>query len=229
MLDLPPIYPITDKAMAGETSHLRILRELARGGASLVQVRDKQTPVKELLSDLQRCAEFCDKHGILLIVNDRCDLALSAGASGVHLGQEDLPPHMARELLGPQGIIGYSTHSLTQIRAASALPIQYVGFGPVYSTTTKQDASPTVGLRALSRACRSLPLPVVAIGGIGLRQIVDVLDAGAASVAVISALMRPGKIAATMERMLNAARAREKSASRKDRSPESHRSPPGNA
>jgi thiamine-phosphate pyrophosphorylase len=205
--NLPPIYPITDKLLAGETSHLGILKELVRGGASLVQIRDKQTPIKELLADLLGCAEFCSKHGILLIINDRCDLALSAGAAGVHLGQEDLPPESARKLLGPESIIGYSTHSLAQIHAASALPIQYVGFGPVYSTTTKQQASPVVGIPGLRRACSKSRLPVVAIGGIGHQQITDVLNAGAASAAVISALMRPGKIAATMERMLNAARA----------------------
>jgi thiamine-phosphate pyrophosphorylase len=207
-LQLPPIYPITDKALAHETSHLKILRELVRGGATLVQIRDKETPIKELLADLHRCTEFCRAHGILLIVNDRCDLALSAGASGVHLGQEDLPPSSARELLGPGSIIGYSTHTLAQIRSASALPIQYVGFGPVYNTATKRSVSPAVGLSRLRRACSNSPLPVVAIGGIGLRQIADVLKAGASSAAVISALMCSGRIAITMERMLNAAKAR---------------------
>jgi thiamine-phosphate pyrophosphorylase len=205
--NLPPIYPITDKRLAGESSHLKILKELVRGGASLVQIRDKQTRIAELLADLLRCAEFCSKHGIVLIVNDRCDLALSVGAAGVHLGQEDLPPESARKLLGAAGVIGYSTHSLAQVHAASALPIQYVGFGPIYSTTTKQRASPVVGIPVLGQACSKSRLPVVAIGGIGLRQITDVLKAGAASAAIISALMRPGKIAETMERMLNAARA----------------------
>jgi thiamine-phosphate pyrophosphorylase len=205
MLDLPPVYPITDKGLAGATSHLSILRELERGGARLAQIRDKITPVRELLADLRRCADFCAKHGILLIINDRCDLALSAGASGVHLGQEDLPPLAARKLLGPDGIIGYSTHSLAQIRTASTLPIQYAGFGPVYPTLTKKQASPVVGMDRLHQACRASRVPVVAIGGIGLKQIPAVLKAGAASAAVISSLMHSGKIAKTMEQMLTAA------------------------
>jgi len=216
--DLPPVYPITDKALASKSSHLSILRELFRGGARLVQIRDKDTPVRQLLADLLRCADFCWKHGILMIVNDRCDLALSAGAAGVHLGQEDLPALSARKLLGPEGIIGYSTHSLAQIRAAYTLPVQYVGFGPVYATSTKKQASPVVGLSRLRQACRGTHLPVVAIGGIGLKQIPAVLQAGAASAAVISSLMHSGNIAKTMERMLAAATAKAGSENRRGRS-----------
>ncbi len=206
---IPPVYPITNKALAGKPSHLAIIRELVRGGAGLVQIRDEETPVNELLADLKRCVEFCSGHRVLLIVNDRCDLALSAEADGVHLGQDDLPPEAARYLLGATGIIGYSTHSLAQIRRASRLPIQYVGFGPVYPTATKRQPSPTVGIFGLRRACRQTPLPVVAIGGIGIKQVPEVLRAGASSAAVISAVMSGGDIARNMERLLRAARERE--------------------
>ena len=206
---LPSIYPITDKTLAGKASHLAIVRELVRGGARLVQVRDKQTPVRELLLDLQRCAEYCDRHDVVMIVDDRCDLALSAGASGVHLGQEDLPPEAARKILGDSAIIGYSTHSLRQIRRASSSPIQYAGFGPIYLTSTKLRPSPVVGVSGLRKACRASRVPVAAIGGIGAAQVLEVLDAGAASAAVISAVMACGDIAKSMERLLRIARARE--------------------
>ena len=144
-LNLPLIYPITDKVLAAKHSHLAIVRELVRGGATLIQIRDRETPLRELLLDLRRCAEHCRKHNIRLIVNDRCDLALGCGASGIHLGQDDLPPEAARKLLGPQSIIGFSAHTLSQIRQAAKLPIQYLGFGPIYPTSTKRDAPPAVG------------------------------------------------------------------------------------
>jgi thiamine-phosphate pyrophosphorylase len=203
---IPPIYPITDKKLARRPSHLSIVKELVRGGATLIQVRDRSTPPHELLRDLAKCVDFALNKGITLIVNDRCDLALSCGAMGVHLGQDDLPPEAARAILGPDRIIGFSTHSLAQVRKLSHLPIQYIGFGPVYATSTKQNPSPTVGLQNLARAYKASPFPVVAIGGIGLKQIKEVLDTGAASVAVISALMTAKDLARKMECFLEAAR-----------------------
>jgi thiamine-phosphate pyrophosphorylase len=205
---LPFIYPITDKRLACRTSHLSIVKELVRGGAQLIQVRDTATPAHELLRDLLRCVDFALKHGIALIVNDRCDLVLSSGAMGVHLGQEDLPPEAARVILGPNKCIGFSTHSLAQVKKSCQLPIQYIGFGPIYATSTKQNSSPTTGLKNLARACKASRFPVVAIGGIGLKEIREVRDAGAASVAVISALMTAKNLAREMERFLETATGR---------------------
>jgi thiamine-phosphate pyrophosphorylase len=203
---LPPIYPITDKKLARKTTHLTILQELVRGGAWLVQIRDKSTPLKELLPDLRKCVEFARKKRVVLIVNDRCDLVLSAGAMGVHLGQQDLPPAAARAILGSRHIVGLSTHSLAQVRQSSDLPLQYIGFGPVFGTSTKENASPVAGLRRLANACKVSSLPVVAIGGIGLDQVRPVLESGAASAAVISALMGAKDLALQMERFLEKAR-----------------------
>jgi thiamine-phosphate pyrophosphorylase len=205
---VPKIYPITDKKLARKTSHLSIVKELVRGGAQWVQVRDKFTPPRELLLDLIRCAEFADSKGVTLIVNDRCDLALSCDAAGVHLGQDDLPPEAARDLLGRNKIIGFSTHSLKEVRRSSEMPVQYIGFGPVYPTSSKENPSPIVGIDGLARACRISTKPVVAIGGIGLDQVVDVLQAGAASAAVISALMTAAGLARGMELFLEKARGR---------------------
>jgi thiamine-phosphate pyrophosphorylase len=203
---LPPIYPITDKQLACRTSHLSILKELARGGAEMVQIRDKSTPTRELITDLYRCIEFASKKGVVLIVNDRCDLALSCGAAGIHLGQDDLPPEAARSIVGRRKILGLSAHSIAQVRKAALLPVQYIGFGPIYATSTKTDSSPPAGLRKLARACRESTLPVVAIGGIGLAQIREVLQAGATSAAVISALMKAENLAREMQKFLEKAR-----------------------
>ncbi|MDR1727788.1 MAG: thiamine phosphate synthase [Acidobacteriota bacterium] len=203
--ELPPIYPVTDKRLARKSTHLAILRELWRGGASLVQIRDKETPVRELLRDLLRCREYAEARNVTLILDDRCDLTLAAGLRGVHLGQDDLPPAEARALLGEGRIIGYSTHSLAQVRRARALPVQYIGFGPVFATATKALADPVTGLEKLRRACRAASAPVVAIGGIGLGQVRPVLEAGASSAAVISALLSAPSIARQMERFLQAA------------------------
>lgn len=104
---LPPVYPITDKRLSGKSSHLAIVRELLRAGAVVVQIRDKETPVGELLDDLRRCVDFAARFGASIIVNDRCDLALLSGAAGVHLGQEDLPPVAARAVLGRRAVVGF--------------------------------------------------------------------------------------------------------------------------
>jgi thiamine-phosphate pyrophosphorylase len=206
-LTLPPIYPITDKTLARRESHLSILTELVRGGARLIQIRDKSTPIQDLLKDLRRCVDFAASRGITLIVNDRCDLALSCGAMGVHLGQDDLPPEAARKIFGRRKIIGYSAHSLAQVRKAQLLPIDYIGFGPVFPTATKCDAAPAAGLQHLAKACKASVLPVVAIGGIDLDQVQEVLRAGASSAAVISALMKAKNLARRMECFLEKAMA----------------------
>jgi len=202
---LPPIYAITDKRISGRSTHLDIVRELASGGATLIQVRDKETPVADLLADLGNCVDFAERRGILLLVNDRCDLALSCNASGVHLGQEDLPPEAARRIMGKKSIIGFSTHTVGQAGRAQQMPVDYIGFGPVYPTRTKQDTSPVAGLRELRGACGASSKPVVAIGGIGLSTVRDVLEAGASSAAVISALMGAASIAGRMEEFLKRA------------------------
>jgi thiamine-phosphate pyrophosphorylase len=170
-----------------------------------VQIRDKATPAAELLSDMRRCAEFASKHGVMLLINDRCDLALSCDACGVHLGQEDLPPDAARAILGRAKVIGYSTHTPAQVRRAIRLPVDYIGFGPVFATSTKEKPSAVVGLDGLRGACRLSSKPVVAIGGIGLEQVRDVMEAGASAVAVISALMKAPDLARRMEQFLRAA------------------------
>ena len=197
--ELPRIYPITDKCMARKSSHMAILKELHRGGARFVQIRDKDTPLRELLSDLEKCMQYAEAHNMTLILNDRSDLVLTARLAGVHLGQEDLPPDAARAILGEKFIIGYSTHNLAQVRSSNSLSVDYIGFGPVYKTATKTNAGSAVGIKKLALACKTAGSPVIAIGGIGLEEIQPVLKAGAASAAVISAIMSAKNIAKQTE------------------------------
>lgn len=136
--------------------------------------------------------------GATLIINDRCDLALAVHADGVHLGQEDLPFADARRLLGPEKIIGLSTHNQEQVREAAALQPEYIGFGPIFSTATKTDHDPVVGIEGL-RAARSLTtIPIFAIGGIASRHLADLITAGADGVAVISAILNATNLEAAI-------------------------------
>jgi len=149
-------------------------------------------------------ARAAKQYGVQLIINDRVDIALATGADGVHLGQDDLPPEVARKLLGPQAIIGYSTHNVDQAISATKLPIDYLAIGPIFSTTTKSDTAPVLGLDGL-RAARAAVggFPLVAIGGISLNNARDVIDAGADSVAVISALLTAPDITAATQTLRN--------------------------
>jgi thiamine-phosphate pyrophosphorylase len=143
--------------------------------------------------------------GAAIIVNDRVDLALMAGASGVHVGQDDLPPAAARRLLGAEATIGYSTHTLAQIDAGVAEPISYIAVGPVFGTYTKETGYAAVGLTLVTEAARrARGRPVVAIGGITLERAPEVIGAGASSVAVITDLLAGGDPAARVAAYLKA-------------------------
>lgn len=185
----PKLYAITDVSIAG-LSHLEQLKRLVEGGATLIQLREKTAAPGEWFDDALACAEYAREHGVTLIVNDRADIAMAIGASGVHLGQDDMPVGAARSLLGRDAVIGLSTHTLEQVEAAARLPIDYIGFGPIFPTTTKSNPDEVVGLDLLNEAHRIAPgLPIVAIGGITLDNFQAVLDAGATSVALISDLL----------------------------------------
>lgn len=164
------------------------------GGASLIQLRDKEASAKELLDAARACLTVTRAAGAKLIINDRVDVALTAGADGVHLGQEDLSVEEAREILGEDKIIGVSTHSLDQFKAALETSANYIAVGPVFPTTTKENPSPVVGLEFVREAKAMADRPVVAIGGISLERAAEAIAAGADSVAVISALYPFGDI-----------------------------------
>lgn len=140
--------------------------------------------------------------GVTFLVNDRCDLALAVDADGVHLGQDDLPVSDARRILGSRKIIGLSTHNPAQVSAAAETEADYIGFGPVFATSSKENPDPVVGLEGL-RAVRSLTtLPIFAIGGITAERYPDVLKAGADGAAVISAILSAADVAKTVRSFL---------------------------
>ena len=205
-LKLPKIYPITDRELSG-LSHAEQVRRLIDGGATFVQLREKHQPAIDFLRDAEAAVQVAENHGVTLIINDRVDIAMASGARGVHLGQDDMPVEAGRRLVRDDVLIGFSTHTHQQIEAAVRLPIDYVAFGPVFSTSTKQDHDPIVGLEQL-RAARKIAsgLPLVAIGGITAANVQAVLEAGADSVAVISSVVgEPSRIEKNMRRMLELA------------------------
>lgn len=187
---LPRVYPLTDVQLSG-LSHADQVRLLSLGGATLVQLREKHMPALQFYEHARAAVTA----GVSLIINDRVDIALAVGAHGVHLGQDDMPPEAARRLLGNHAIIGYSTHSVEQAGKALTLPIDYIAIGPIFATSTKTNPSPTLGLEGL-RAVRAAVgnVQLVAIGGISHSNAREVIEAGADSVAVISALLSSSDI-----------------------------------
>jgi thiamine-phosphate pyrophosphorylase len=194
-IELPKLYPITDARLSG-LSHAEQVRRLGAGGASLVQLREKHLPPREFYREAREALVVARALGVRLIVNDRADMALALEAYGLHLGQDDLPPEAARELLGEHAVIGFSTHSVEQARLASLAPVDYIAVGPIFHTSSKENPDPVVGLDGLRRVREAVgEIPLVAIGGIRLENLKDVFEAGADSVAVISLLLgEPGEI-----------------------------------
>ena len=188
----PKIYPITDVEIAG-VSHAEQIVLLADGGARFVQLREKRLPPVDFYHQAKAALTLAAERGVTVIINDRVDLALALHAHGVHLGQDDLPPEAARKLLGADAIIGYSTHNVSQAIAAAALPVDYVAIGPIFQTSTKANPDPVVGLDGLCTVRKAIPhMRLVAIGGITKENARSVIDAGADSVALISALFSGG-------------------------------------
>ena len=190
--EIPKIYPITDVRLSG-LSHTEQTKRLIDGGARIVQFREKDSAPLDWFDDARTAVGMCRQSKVISIVNDRADIALAIGADGVHLGQTDLPPDAARRILGEQAIIGYSTHTIEQVREAAKFDIDYLAFGPIFKTATKEQTDEVVGLETLARV-RMIAgsLPLVAIGGIDLGNAGSVFAAGADSIAVISALMADG-------------------------------------
>jgi thiamine-phosphate pyrophosphorylase len=160
---------------------------LLDGGAGVIQLRAKTASTRVLI-DAGRALREATRGRVPFIVNDRCDVALWCDADGVHLGQDDLPIAEARKLMGARWI-GCSTHDFGQARAAVEAGADYIGFGPVFPTATKERPDPVTGLEALRRVCAAVPVPVVAIGGIGPGNVASVVACGAAAAVSISALL----------------------------------------
>ena len=188
---LPKIYPITDVSITG-LSHLEQVKRLIEGGAELIQLREKFASPGEFYQSAKEVMDFVRGSEVRIIINDRIDIALAVAAAGVHLGQEDLSPVQARKLLGQNAIIGFSTHNVSQVVEAIDLPISYAAIGPIFETKTKENPDLVVGLEGLKKVRQSIGnFPLVAIGGIDSAAAQSVLENGADSVAVISAVLKP--------------------------------------
>ena len=183
----PTLYVVLDRAATAGRDLDELLDAVIAGGCRMVQLRDKSSPSGRVLPIAERLRTRCREAGALFIVNDRVDLAVAVGADGVHLGQDDLPPRVARPLLRPGMILGVSTHSVQQARQAEADGADYVAVGSMFPTRTKPDFE-LVG-PALVRALRpEIRVPLVGIGGITPDNVGEVIRAGADGVAVISAV-----------------------------------------
>jgi thiamine-phosphate pyrophosphorylase len=186
---LHAIVDVDVAARAGWTP-LDLARAYLDGGARLLQIRAKNLASGPLLTLCEDVVHAANAYQASVIVNDRADIAAIAKAAGVHVGQEDLAPADARRLVGPEAIVGFSTHTAEQIEAALREPVSYIAVGPVFGTRTKETGYPAIGLELVAVAARlAAPTPIVAIGGITLDNARSVIDAGAASVAVIGDLV----------------------------------------
>lgn len=186
----PRVYPILDTetlaqhGIALDTAAAALLE----GGAGILQVRQKGHWTRQVFESARQVACLCREAGAVLVVNDRADFAMLL-EGGLHIGQEDLAPRDARKLIGPDALLGFSSHNLEQLSAAGGEPVDYVALGPVYPTSSKHNPDPVVGVDEVRRLRPLIDKPLVAIGGITRANAAGVLNAGADSVAVISDLV----------------------------------------
>ena len=180
------LYAVTDRTWLGGASLSWAVKEALTGGITLLQLREKNLTDREMLQEAQELLPLCHRHGVPLIINDRVQVALDAGADGVHLGQEDMSPREARAILGPDAIIGVSART--------------VGVGAVFSTSTKTDAQ-NISPETLRQICQAVHIPVVAIGGISPDNILELLGCGIQGVAVVSSIFAQKNIAQAASRL----------------------------
>ena len=206
-MKLPKLYAILDVAcfappLRTTASIADYARELATGGVTWLQYRNKVGHTREMLSHARELRRVLG-NGVTLIMNDRADICIAAGYEGVHVGQDDLSAEGARTVIGPNRILGVSTHSLEQLQEANAGPADYIAYGPVFATLSKRGPDALVGLDGIRAARAATRKPLVAIGGITRANARSVLDAGADSVAVISDLLSsPTKVAEEFSRLM---------------------------
>jgi len=198
------LYVILDPSVRQDRPLLAVMKAASEGGARIFQYRNKAGSMQDAYSDALVLRKAAAELGVTFIVNDRCDLALAVEADGVHLGQDDLSYVEARMLLGPDKIIGLSTHNVEQVRQADNLKPDYIGVGPIFKPSSKQDHDPVVGLDGLRQIRPLTNLPIFAIGGIQADQAKAVMQAGADGVAVISAVLNAHDVKKAVEQLIAA-------------------------
>lgn len=182
------LHVLTDCVIQDRFDHLELAERAIRGGADLIQFRQKGGTTREMIEAARGAREACRKARIPFLINDRVDVAIALDADGVHLGWDDLPLAVARRLLGPHRIIGASAGSVEEAVAGWRQGADYLGCGPVYATATKSDAGPPGGTALLAEVVRAVPIPVLGIAGIGPSNLAEVLRCGAHGAAVISSV-----------------------------------------
>jgi thiamine-phosphate pyrophosphorylase len=194
-LQLPHLYPILDAELlaARSLSLAAVASELRAAGVTLLQYRDKNGSPQEILRACAVLRKAFTSNDCRLILNDRADLAVLAGFDGVHVGQDDLSPEDARRIVGPDRIVGVSTHTYEQVRLANQSCADYIAIGPIFVTRTKRNPDPVIGLEGVRHARALAGKPLVAIGGLTRHNARSVTDAGATSIAIISALFADGQ------------------------------------
>ncbi len=187
MLDLS-LYLVTDRSLSLNRELEWIVEEAAKGGITVVQLREKDCSTLDFIQLAQRLKQTLSNYNIPIIINDRIDVALAADADGVHIGQSDMPYKIARQLLGPNKIIGLSVENMAQVVEANELDVDYIGISPVFSTPTKTDTAPPFGLESLAEAINKSKHPSVAIGGINKANTPDIIKTNVGGIAVVSAI-----------------------------------------
>lgn len=182
------LYLVTDRGLAGDRPLEEVVLAAVEGGAGVVQLREKELATRAFVESARRLKALLEPRGIPLIVNDRGDVALAAGADGVHLGQEDMAYPDARALLGPDAIIGLSVETPEDVREAEGFDVDYLGVSPIFPTPTKTDTKGAWGLDGLAEVRRMSRHRLVAIGGLNATNAADAIRAGADAVAVVSAI-----------------------------------------
>lgn len=197
------IYGITAEKFSQNRSNIEVVRAMIEGGIRLVQYREKR-PHKsfaEMLAECRAIRELTRAAGVVFLINDYPDIAQLVDADGVHVGQDDFPVVEVRRLIGPDKLIGLSTHSPAQAAAAVAAGADYIGVGPIFATATKDDVCAPVGLGYLDHVARTCPLPFVAIGGIKEHNLRQVLECGATTVCLVTEIVGSPDIAATVRKL----------------------------
>ena len=208
MLDIKGLYLVTDRELCGGRDLPDIIRQAAQGGATMVQLREKDVSTRFFIEEAREVKRLLAPFRIPLIINDRIDVALAVEADGVHVGQDDMPYETARRLMGPKAIIGLSVEVWEDVERAEALDVDYLGVSPVFETPTKTDTKGMWGLEGLAGIRARSRHPLVGIGGLNAANARDVVLAGADSIAVVSAVCAapdPGAAAQNLRDIINAA------------------------
>jgi len=187
MFDLS-LYLVTDRSLSLDRDMEWIVEEAVKGGVTMVQLREKECSTRDFIELAIRLKQKLAPYNVPLIINDRADVALAANADGLHIGQSDMQCNMARQLLGADKIIGLSVENMEQVYESNNMDVDYIGISPVFSTATKTDTAPPFGLEGIRDVMAICNHPAVAIGGINLTNIREIMAAGAHGIAVVSAI-----------------------------------------